>query len=44
MNSSVSRSDVRLEVLYDVENQPTQDFPETGADVGALTGKYLMSL
>ena len=44
MNSSAIRSDARLEAFYDVNNQLILDFPQTGADVGALNGKFLMSL
>ncbi|KAH8148605.1 uncharacterized protein LAJ45_07316 [Morchella importuna] len=44
LNSSVNRSDTRLEVLYGLDNQPVQDFPETGADIGALTGPELSTL
>lgn len=32
LNSSANRTDTRLEVLYDLNNQPVQGFPETGAD------------
>jgi septal ring factor EnvC (AmiA/AmiB activator) len=44
LNSSVNRSDTRLEVLYGLNNQPVQGFPETGADIGALTGMHPMSV
>lgn len=44
LNASVNRSDTRLEVLYDLNNQPIQGFPQTGGDSGALTDQCPVSL
>ncbi|KAH8148462.1 uncharacterized protein LAJ45_07565 [Morchella importuna] len=44
LNSFVNHSDTRLEALYGLDNEPLQDFPETIADIGALTGAGLSTL